>query len=928
MNVELELNQIITLAKESSDPRKKREAVLKFLKELPPHPGSLKAFELAYKSINEIDDAEERRSAVLEIERIIPRTDEFSSLYAQVVDGALNAVMEINHPVHRKSAFLRIAGDIPVRPEFNTLYERAVRLSIDSADKIADPGIRRYSLVDCAGRLRQRGGFDRLAVHAYRVAMGIAEEAGYRKYSLEDIMRELPKSSDYTFYRNNTFLGIAVALPKKGEFLKLYKEAIRLAIKASLLVAEPYYRKYALLFIAQELPKTEEFTALYRESLEEAFNASLAIKEPFPRQFAFLEILKEVPKTEYFSPLMLKAIEASLPFFSVKSRMQDVEVVEVIDYIIVAEEKKISDSKKRRAIRERYAQDFSKVLEEFVGRMNDVRMLEILKPYTHVWIRPLVFRDTVRKVAGHLSGLKQRYHGREIERPVFVKEEHPSFGSHIYLKGEKALSGDTLSIDLGATNTVIMRKKGDNEPEFIVPDVISKRYGDTYTVPTLITPETDSIGMEAEEKANALNIKKMLLERDPMGKDLMERYLNILYRHIKRTLPQTGWLQMLSGTPVTRIRVTVPVGFGDYRKELERIITRVARGVKVDFVEEPLAAAIGYQVAEEKDKLVLVMDFGGCTLDTMLLRMSVDEVYVVAKPDRSRMLGGKDIDLWLAGYLAKKCGLKEGELPPQLILRAEEIKIALSDYRIVPFEWDGAEVCKVTREDLENILSERDFYKDVDREISYVLKKGKKLGISKETVDAVILTGGSSQIPSFKEKIAHNFPELMKRNAVYDHSPLTAVARGAALYGTSGVIDRHLGMAYALRFATKGKEKHHSHEIILEKGESLPFEKTFRVRPARCLGEQSEVFLELLEIPESLITRRWIRESEMEFIKQFLKLTDEEVELKGFNIITLPLEDTSRDEGLDITFCVNEKGDLKLRHSKDNKELDTAIRLQ
>ena len=38
-------------------------------------------------------------------------------------------------------------------------------------------------------------------------------------------------------------------------------------------------------------------------------------------------------------------------------------------------------------------------------------------------------------------------------------------------------------------------------------------------------------------------------------------------------------------------------------------------GVEIEFLEEPLAAAIGYQVAEERDRIVMVIDFGGNTLD-------------------------------------------------------------------------------------------------------------------------------------------------------------------------------------------------------------------------------------------------------------------------------------------------------------------------
>ena len=106
----------------------------------------------------------------------------------------------------------------------------------------------------------------------------------------------------------------------------------------------------------------------------------------------------------------------------------------------------------------------------------------------------------------------------------------------------------------------------------------------------------------------------------------------------------------------------------------------------------------------------------------------------------------------------------------------------------------------VTRADLEQVLDGHEFYKTIDRTILNVLKRAEKVGLKKESIQAVLLTGGSSQIPSFKDKISHLFPELRARNQVYDHSPLTAVALGAALYGTRDITDRHIAVAYAMKY--------------------------------------------------------------------------------------------------------------------------------
>ena len=85
----------------------------------------------------------------------------------------------------------------------------------------------------------------------------------------------------------------------------------------------------------------------------------------------------------------------------------------------------------------------------------------------------------------------------------------------------------------------------------------------------------------------------------------------------------------------------------------------------------------------------------------MMLRLNLNDVHVIAKPDRSKMLGGRDIDIWLAEHLSRKLGI-DNECPSiEIINKAEEIKIALSNSREVAFQWNGNEVCKVSRDDFE-----------------------------------------------------------------------------------------------------------------------------------------------------------------------------------------------------------------------------------
>lgn len=924
------LKQALAKAEGSKVHKEKTDALLQAVRELPAVLSSLPAYEAGLQFISEVENAEEKRSALLEFMDATPKTVDYIEFNLKVIGSVLDAVNAIDDPKHRKSALLRITNKIGQYPEFSQLYEKAMELAVEASAEIKDRLIRRHSLVDIADSLPKTREFTPLYLKAMRIAMDLAEaQAGGQppsKALLLAIAKELPKSCDYSFYRKYTLLGMASGLAKTAEGITLYREAMELALSAVRAIEEPYYKKYALMFIAEELPKTPEFSPLYKQAMEEAFEAAMEMKDHFGRKHALIDILKALPRTPDHLLLILKTIEQILLFFTLKKWMDDIDFVEVIDVILASEDKSMHDGKKHKYTKEKYAKIFSAELEKLVHEVNDIRLAETLRPYTHVWIQPKILRDSAAKVVRHLEALKELYHGKDIERPVFVREQHPVV-KRAYAPGSSEVRAKaSLSIDLGATNTVIMRKRGEGQPDFLVLDGLSRQYGDAYVIPTMINIAANTIGEAAAGDKLVTDLKRMLLDNKPQGREYMEKYFQALYKHIKKNVGGAGWFSGFSTSFTDDLFVTVPIGFRRYRNTLKEIISKAVRGARPEFIEEPLAAAIGYQIADVRDKIVMVVDFGGCTLDVMILRLNLNELHVIAKPERSMLLGGKDIDAWLAEYLAERAGLQGDAMPQQFILKAEALKIALTEHRVASFEWNGREVCRMTREEFEELLGRHDFYGMVDRALAYVVRKAEKVGVTKALIDDILLTGGSSLIPSFKEKIGHTFPELRARNAIYDHSPLSAVARGAALYATRDVIDRHLGLAYAIRYITRDKETPYSYDIVLEKGESLPFEKTFRLTPGRTLGPQNEIYIELAEVPETLITRRWVTEAGVEFLRQAIR-QEKDITLKGLKIITLTFEQPL-EEDVAVTFCIDESGDLKIRYGKEDRELKTGLRLQ
>lgn len=876
--------QIIQELRDLTDRSSLRGRLVAFARELPKTAEGAVFFSEGFDLLQNIYDAEDRRMATLDYVKEIPQTQSCAHIYQTGMEAAIIAADSLDEAHRRITELIRLAGELPKTAEF----------------------------VD-------------MRLWAWRLALGFPERPRNAGVPLEKVAFGLPKANDYQFYRRYTLLGVASMMPKEGVFLDLYKDVLRLAMRASEMIQEPYYRKYALDYIINDIKDDARLADIAREAVTGSHKAAVLLTDPFANQYAIIDLLKNTPRTDEYFDVLHDLLERALSFFSVKKWMGDIEVYDVVDFVLSAEEHGINDSKKKRLDRERYARLLTKELEKFIGEVNDVRFIDVLKPFSHVWVQPRHLRECVKSVVDHLEKLRETYHGREITRPVFVREIYPKDAPHnIHRKDSGAR--ECLAIDLGATNTIVMRKKPLMPPDFVSMPPISKYYDKVSVVPTVLGAETNTIGADVTEANPIVGIKQMLLDANPGGVTGMDRFFRILYGHIKKTTAQSGWLSIISKKPADVLYLTVPIGYSRYRAAMKTIAVKNAKGMKVEFIEEPLAAAVGYEVAEKRDKIIMVVDFGGSTLNAMILRLNFDEVHVVAKPDRSQILGGYDIDIWLAEFLAGKLGGKGADYGQRLIAIAEEIKIELSKKDTVPFEWNGREVCSVTRAEFEEVLNGRDFYKVVDRAIGYVLRRAEKIGVKKDKIDSVLLTGGSSQIPSFKDKIAHLFPVMRGQNRIYDHSPLSAVAVGAAMYGTRDVYDRHLGMAYAARYVADNKDATHFFTIVLEKGEILPLEKTFSVSSAMKLGAVNELYLELYEAPESIIARRWVNESGIEFIKQELQ-SPVNVQLTALKVITLPFQERVAAD-TEITFIVSESGALAVKYGPSNTVVDTDIRLQ
>jgi len=322
--------------------------------------------------------------------------------------------------------------------------------------------------------------------------------------------------------------------------------------------------------------------------------------------------------------------------------------------------------------------------------------------------------------------------------------------------------------------------------------------------------------------------------------------------------------QRQTGERIRELTVTVPVGsYESYRAEVSALLGRL--GVRrVRFVDEPVAAALGYSLAAGKRRLVLVVDFGGGTLDLALVRMDPEALEsggcrVVAKAGRA--LGGNRVDGWLLEHFCRRLDYpllepedEDGRFWQQLMLReARRVKEALEKSPSASFGLYPPEELRrfearlsgesrelsVTRQEVVELLTERGLYRALEACQKEVLQVAGGDGL--RAVDDVLLVGGSTLLPEVFATFARDFG----RDRVRYWLPFEAVAYGAAIFAAERVHTSDFILHdYALltHDAASGAP---GHTVIIPGGTRFPTAMNLWERhlvPTCALGEPERFF--------------------------------------------------------------------------------------
>ena len=213
------------------------------------------------------------------------------------------------------------------------------------------------------------------------------------------------------------------------------------------------------------------------------------------------------------------------------------------------------------------------------------------------------------------------------------------------------------------------------------------------------------------------------------------------------------------GEAVEEVIISVPAYFNNDQRYATKTAAKLA-GIPCErIVNEPSAAALSCRMKEgEQDQTVLVVDFGGGTLDVSVVECfeNIVEIQTIAGDNH---LGGKDFDEVIAKQFCKENHIDwekmEAKEKAILLRRAEKCKMELteSESAELHYRYQGNAYSFVFTSDLLIEISAELFLK-----LKTVMSKAiRDSGRMPTDITDVLPVGGTCKMPVVREYLAHLF---------------------------------------------------------------------------------------------------------------------------------------------------------------------------
>ncbi len=243
------------------------------------------------------------------------------------------------------------------------------------------------------------------------------------------------------------------------------------------------------------------------------------------------------------------------------------------------------------------------------------------------------------------------------------------------------------------------------------------------------------------------------------------------------------------GEAVTQAVITVPAYFSDAQRQATKDSGTIAGLEVLRIINEPTAAALSYGLdKQDQEQKILVFDLGGGTFDVSILQMG-DGIFEVKSTSGNNHLGGDDFDeavlRWMIANFSdqENIDLSKDKMALQRLREAsEKAKIELSSTITtsinLPFITADESGPKHLEMDLTRAKFEELVKPLVDATLEPMEQALKDCDFGPESIERIILVGGSTRIPAVQEAVRRFFGGKLPDRSV---NPDESVALGAAL---------------------------------------------------------------------------------------------------------------------------------------------------
>src|SRR5271166_402485 len=348
-----------------------------------------------------------------------------------------------------------------------------------------------------------------------------------------------------------------------------------------------------------------------------------------------------------------------------------------------------------------------------------------------------------------------------------------------------------VGIDLGTTNSEIAvyrdgrpEVQADSAGRLILPSVVglaqdgSLLVGEEARNQYILHPERT---VRSIKRLMGSDRKVSLGGRDYKPQDVSAMILRRLKEIAEERL----------GAPVRKAVITVPAFFSDAQRQATREAGEIAGLEVARIVNEPTAAALVYEAAQQQGKRVLVYDLGGGTFDVSVVRIEDGVVEVIASHGNNH-LGGDDFDHKIVEHVLQHLKLKHGvdiagqaRAMARVTRGAETAKKQLSDHPFARIqeeyltEQDGRPVnldLELSRDDYEEMITP--FIEETLGAIHIALESAT---LTASQVDEILLVGGATRTPMIRRRLV----EVFGKEPRGEVDPDLCVALGAAIQGAA-----------------------------------------------------------------------------------------------------------------------------------------------